>query len=48
MHDLGFPEEIVSELRPLITRFAKERNRGERFGDWSNRVLFADAPVAQN
>src|SRR3954465_1867982 len=26
--------EIENELRPLLTRFAKERNAGERFGDW--------------
>lgn len=31
---------IVDELRPVLTRFARERNGGERFGDWSHRVLF--------
>jgi sulfite reductase (NADPH) hemoprotein beta-component len=41
-------EEIVSELRPLITRYAQERNPGERFGDWADRVLFTEAPASQN
>jgi sulfite reductase (NADPH) hemoprotein beta-component len=41
-------EEIVSELRPLITRYARERNPGERFGDWADRVLFTEAPASQN
>jgi sulfite reductase (NADPH) hemoprotein beta-component len=35
--------EIVNELRPLLTRFAKERNPGERFGDWCARVVWQDA-----
>jgi sulfite reductase (NADPH) hemoprotein beta-component len=44
-------EDIINELRPVFTRFAAERNPGERFGDWSDRVLFAPAPTvtaAQN
>ena len=41
-------EDIVNELRPVITRYAKERNAGERFGDWCDRVLFSEAPAAQN
>lgn len=36
-------EEIMSQLRPLLERFAKERNTGERFGDWCQRVLAAQA-----
>lgn len=38
--------EIVDELRPLLSRYAKERHPSERFGDWCHRVLFAD--VAAN
>ena len=38
-------EEFVNELRPLFTRFAKERNPGEHFGDYSERVLLKEAPV---
>ena len=31
--------EMENELRPVLTRFAKERNANERFGDWCDRVL---------
>jgi sulfite reductase beta subunit-like hemoprotein len=31
----------------VLTRFAKERNAGERFGDWCNRVLFEQKPSGQ-
>jgi sulfite reductase (NADPH) hemoprotein beta-component len=31
--------EIVSELRPVVARYARERGAGERFGDWCERVL---------
>jgi sulfite reductase (NADPH) hemoprotein beta-component len=37
--------EIESELRPLLARFATERNEGERFGDWCERVLWVEQPV---
>ena len=40
--------EIENELRPLLARFAKERNAGERFGDWCDRVLLKEQPVAAN
>lgn len=40
-------EEILNELRPVLARFAQEREPGERFGDWSARVLWsAAAPSA--
>jgi len=39
-------EEFVNELRPLFERFARERLGGERFGDFSERVLLREAPVA--
>jgi sulfite reductase (NADPH) hemoprotein beta-component len=38
-------EDFVSELRPLFERFARERLGGERFGDFSHRVLLKDAPA---
>jgi sulfite reductase (NADPH) hemoprotein beta-component len=31
--------ELESELGPVLARFAKERNNGERFGDWCDRVF---------
>jgi sulfite reductase (NADPH) hemoprotein beta-component len=31
--------DIETELRPVLTRFAKERNANERFGDWCDRAL---------
>ncbi|HUS37162.1 MAG TPA: NADPH-dependent assimilatory sulfite reductase hemoprotein subunit [Verrucomicrobiae bacterium] len=39
-------EDILTELRPVLSRYASERKSGERFGDWSNRVLFAEAAAA--
>jgi len=35
--------DIENELRPVLERYVKERNPGERFGDWSDRVIFAPA-----
>jgi sulfite reductase (NADPH) hemoprotein beta-component len=34
-------EEIEAELRPLLTRFAAERQPGERFGDFCHRAVLA-------
>jgi len=31
--------DIETELRPVLARFAKERNSGEHFGDWCQRVF---------
>ncbi len=31
--------DVETEFRPLLARFAQERNAGERFGDWCNRGL---------
>jgi sulfite reductase (NADPH) hemoprotein beta-component len=39
--------DLETELRPLLARFAKERNAGERFGDWCERVVLKEA-VATN
>ena len=34
--------DLETEFRPVFTRFAKERNAGERFGDWCQRVLLKE------
>jgi sulfite reductase (NADPH) hemoprotein beta-component len=34
--------EIEHELRPILARYAKERNANERFGDWVERVLWTE------
>jgi sulfite reductase (NADPH) hemoprotein beta-component len=39
-------EDLVNELRPLFTRFARERQGGECFGDFSQRVLLPEASAA--
>jgi sulfite reductase (NADPH) hemoprotein beta-component len=39
--------EIEAELRPVLQRYATERNVGERFGDWCHRSLLAQ-PAAVN
>ena len=41
--DMVKDPEIENELRPLLVRFATERNAGERFGDWCDRVLLKEA-----
>jgi sulfite reductase (NADPH) hemoprotein beta-component len=40
-------EDFVNELRPIFGRFARERVQGERFGDFSDRVLLQEAPAAK-
>ncbi len=44
--DVVKDEEIVTELRPLLQRFASERKPGERFGDFADRVLLNGAMPA--
>lgn len=39
-------EDFEKELRPLLERYVQERARGERFGDWCERVLWTEAPAA--
>lgn len=34
--------EILSELRPLLARYARERIARERFGDWVERVVWPE------
>jgi sulfite reductase (NADPH) hemoprotein beta-component len=38
--------DVEAELRPVITRFARERQAGERFGDWCDRVLLQESAAA--
>jgi sulfite reductase (NADPH) hemoprotein beta-component len=40
-------DELLHELRVVLSRYAKERQPGERFGDFSDRLLFDNAAVAQ-
>jgi sulfite reductase (NADPH) hemoprotein beta-component len=37
--------DIENELRPVLARYARERNPGERFGDWCDRVLWEAEPA---
>jgi len=46
--DMVKDPDIENELRPLLARYAKERNEGERFGDWCDRVLWETEPAAVN
>jgi sulfite reductase (NADPH) hemoprotein beta-component len=39
-------EDILTVLRPVFARYAAERQAGERFGDWGDRVLFTEAAAA--
>lgn len=41
-------DDIANELRPVLSRFAQERQEGERFGDWCNRMLWKEPLVSQN
>jgi len=41
-------EDIVSELRPLLSRYASERSSGERFGDYCDRVILSEPLPATN
>ena len=34
--------DIETEFRPVLARYAKERNPGERFGDWCDRVFLKE------
>ena len=40
--------DIENELRPVLTRFAKERSTDERFGDWCDRVLLKEPVTGCN
>ena len=34
--------DLETEFRPVFERFAAEREAGERFGDWCERVLLKE------
>ena len=40
--DMVKDPDIITELRPLFTRYAQERHGNERFGDWVARVLWPE------
>ena len=46
--DMVKDPDIESELRPLLARYAQERNNGERFGDWVERLLWKERAVIDN
>jgi sulfite reductase (NADPH) hemoprotein beta-component len=37
--------DIETEFRPVLARYAKERNNGERFGDWCDRIFLKEVPA---
>jgi sulfite reductase (NADPH) hemoprotein beta-component len=37
--------DIETEFRPVLKRFAQERQAGERFGDWCHRVFLKEQPA---
>ena len=45
--DVGH-DKILSLLAPIISRYAKERNEGERFGDFTIRAGYVKATLAGN
>lgn len=38
--------EVIPELRNVLTRYAKERQPAEPFGDWCARVIWNETPAA--
>jgi sulfite reductase (NADPH) hemoprotein beta-component len=44
--DMVKDADIENELRPVLARYAKERNTNERFGDWCDRVFLKEQPTA--
>jgi len=40
--------DIETEFRPVFARYAKERNSGERFGDWCDRVFLNEKSSTKN
>ena len=39
-------DDLMQELRPLLVRYAVERQRGERFGDFCARTVWTAATAA--
>lgn len=46
--DVMQERDVETELRPVLVRYAKERNAGERFGDWCDRVMWKEQPTVAN
>jgi sulfite reductase (NADPH) hemoprotein beta-component len=46
--DMVKDADILNELRPVLLRYAKERQPGERFGDWVARVLWSESAASTN
>ena len=44
--DVVKEQEIIAELRPVLTRYAQERLADERFGDWVARALWPEFDVS--
>ncbi len=40
-------EDFEKEIGPLLTRYVQERERGERFGDWCDRVVWQESPAPE-
>ncbi|MDW8309356.1 MAG: NADPH-dependent assimilatory sulfite reductase hemoprotein subunit [Verrucomicrobiales bacterium] len=43
--DMVKETDIEAELRPLLERYARERQNGERFGDWAVRAVWPELPA---
>jgi sulfite reductase (NADPH) hemoprotein beta-component len=41
--DIVKSEDLLNELRGLLSRFRQERTEGERFGDFCERVIWSEA-----
>ena len=41
-------EQIIDELKPILLSYAKEREEGERFGDFTIRKGYVEATTAGN
>jgi sulfite reductase (NADPH) hemoprotein beta-component len=46
-NDMVKDADIEAELRPVLTRYAAERQVGERFGDWVERTLWKEHAASQ-
>jgi sulfite reductase (NADPH) hemoprotein beta-component len=46
--DVVKDSDIENELRPVLTRYAHERNADERFGDWCDRIFLKENAVSAN
>ena len=40
-------DELLDELRPILTRYRQERGAGERFGDFCARVIWPEAALEE-